>query len=327
MTRFASPRTQTIVVLLFIVFLAWWSMKFYMDNSNDSETDAYAQALVDHALVASISSDPTGHATILAQYVLSPFALAFERVTGLYLIRGFVAARFVVDLALFAAAYVWYRRTGLGWFNALLGLVLLSISMAFALLIRGWELDKVLEPMLFLLAAVAAWNKRYVSLVVLATLAALNRETGVLMGLVALAAVADTRGRGLVDAARQWPVWLSLCVTLAIVVPVRVLGPQLVLSPAAALTANLNFPRIAYIVGGLCLLPIFAFAWLDSAPAALRRLFWLLVPAWLVLVLATAQLDQGSELLGVVALVFVPFSLLGASNLLQRQRVIALPHD
>src|SRR6185312_15204614 len=50
------------------------------------------------ALRGTITADATGHATVLAQYTLAPFALALQDVSGIYPIRGFVAARFVVDL-------------------------------------------------------------------------------------------------------------------------------------------------------------------------------------------------------------------------------------
>src|SRR5215207_6614533 len=85
-------------------------MTFYMDNSNDSETSAYSAALFAAAAQPSISADATGHSTLLAQYVLYPFAAVLQPVSGLYLIRGFVFARFVLGLALFGAAYAWYRH-------------------------------------------------------------------------------------------------------------------------------------------------------------------------------------------------------------------------
>ena len=65
----------------------------------------------------------------------------------------------LLGAVLFAAAYVWYRRVGLGWFTTLLGLVLLSTSFAFAGLIHGWELDKLIEPSLFLCAAIAEYGR------------------------------------------------------------------------------------------------------------------------------------------------------------------------
>ena len=74
------------------------------------------------------------------------------------------------------------------WLTSLVGLVLLSTSAAFAMQYRGWELDKLVEPVLFLLAALAAWYRRWPAYVLFAALAAANRETGIFAPFVALVA-------------------------------------------------------------------------------------------------------------------------------------------
>src|SRR5215207_1447380 len=258
-------------------------MTFYMDNSNDSETSAYSAALFAAAAQPSISADATGHSTLLAQYVLYPFAAVLQPVSGLYLIRGFVFARFVLGLALFGAAYAWYRHLGSGWLTSLLGLVLLSTSAAFGLQIRGWELDKVAEPVLYLVAGLAAWQRRYPAFLVIAGLAALNRETGAFMPLVALALRVP-----------RWVLVSCLLLCLAIAVPLRLLGPDPSISPAAALAQNLQPDRLVYVIGGLCLMPLLAIAWLRTSPPPMQRLFWLLAPIWLAWVVATDRLEQGA---------------------------------
>jgi hypothetical protein len=319
----AGINVRAATTVLFCIFLAWFSMTFYMDNSNDSETDAYARSLIASANQLSISVDATGHPTLLAQYVLWPLAAAFERVSGIYTIRAFVVVRFLVGLLLFSAAYAWFRQLGLAWFTALLGLSLLSVCLAFALLSRGWELDKVIEPALFLMAALAAWSRRHVALVVLTALAVANRETGVFVVALALSALAHDE-QGILAALRRWPVWACLGVALAIVVPLRALAPQTTWSPLTLLGANLQLDRLVYVVGGLCLLPLLALAWVRSAPEALQRLFWLLAPAWLAFVLFTDRLEQGAVLLAPTALVFLPV-VLGAVEQRAAARVPAGP--
>src|SRR5258708_6527446 len=64
---------QRLIIALSIVGLAWFSMKFYMDNSNDSETEAYVGALTASATQGTLSVDATGHYAALAPYVLWPF--------------------------------------------------------------------------------------------------------------------------------------------------------------------------------------------------------------------------------------------------------------
>src|SRR5205085_9078187 len=161
-------------------------MKFHMDTANDSETQAYVGALIASATHGTPSTDATGHYAALAPYLMWPITAMLELVTSGYLIRGLVFALLFLGIALHAAVYVWCRTLGLGWLTSLIGLVLLSTSAAYAMQIRGWEIDKLVEPVLFLLAAVAAWHRRWLTFLVIALLAAANRETGVFVPLIAL---------------------------------------------------------------------------------------------------------------------------------------------
>jgi hypothetical protein len=241
-----------------------------------------------------------------------------------------------LSLLLYGLSYTWCAELGLRWPTRLLGLALLSVSVAFALLIRGWEIDKLIEACLFLLAALCAWRQRFVAFVVIAALAAANRETGVFMPLVAAAAVMDqhdnaqalqrsardpaagTAATGWVTAARaaasHWSVWVSAVVCLAEVVWLRSLLPP----PAVRPWVDLSLARLIYVGGGLCVLPVLAVAWRSAASTGLRWLLYVLSPVWLVFVLATDQLEQGMLLLALLALVWLPISLAGLEQPLWR---------
>jgi hypothetical protein len=220
-------------------------------------------------------------------------------VSGIALIRGFVVAKFLVGVVLFGAAYVWYRQVGLPWFVGLLGLMILATCVAFALLIRGWELDKLLEPALYLLAAIAAWRRRMGWVLALAALATLNRETGVFAALIAMS----------VD--RRWWFWGCVPACLAIALPLRVLGPQPTESIVEALQSNVSPERLVYVVGGLCLVPLLALAFVRYVTPPLQSLYVLLAPAMVAAALVSDRLEQGALLLAPVALLFVPVTLLG----------------
>jgi hypothetical protein len=296
-------------------------MKFYMDTSNDSETEAYVAALTASVAHGTIATDARGHYTALAPYVLAPFTATLQRLTAGYVIRGFVFARLFVGLVLNAAAYAWYRRIGLGWLTCLVGLMVLSTSFGFALLMNGWELDKMIEPALFLVASVAAWNGRYRAVVPIAALAAANRETGVFVPLVAAAALARQHGE-LRSALTRWPVMACLGVCLAEVILFRLTGPP---PPSVAWLLDLKLDRLVFVSGGLCLMPVLAVAFARAAPLDLRRLFLLIAPAWVALVLGIDRLDLGALLLTPLALVFVPVTLAGVERALQAPRQTTLP--
>jgi len=303
---------ERVIVVLAIAFLAWFGMRFHMDTANDSQTNAYVDSLLASVRNRTLAADGTGHYSLLAALFVFPIGSALERVTGAYQIRGLVSALLLLSVALYAAAYSWYRRVGLGWFTSLIGLAILSTSVAFATQIRGWEIDKLIEPTLFLVAALAAWDEHYLLVVAIAALAVMNRETGAFVPLVALAAVAQRQG-GFRAALTAWPVWACAIVCLVEVALFRQVGPA---PTVKRFWPDLNLERLAYLTGGLCLTPLLALAWFSSAPSGLKQLF-LLAPIWVVFVLATDQLEQGLVLIAPLALLFVPITLAGVEQALQ----------
>jgi hypothetical protein len=288
--------------VLFVVFLAWFLMRFYMDNSNDSETLAYSAVLFANAFRSTVAMDGTGHPTLLAQYLLAAFDLLLQPLTRAYLIRAFVAAQLALGMVLFAAAYCWYRRIGLSWPATLLGLILLSICVAFARQVRGWELDKMIEPTLYLLAVLALAGGRNLMFVGLTVLAIANRETGVFMPLLGVAAAVSC------PRTRWWPVWLSAAVAVVGFIGLRLIGPPFSLR----ILENVAPAGLIYVLGGVCLLPVLALAWLRLAPRVLQQLMAIVATPWLVWVLATDALAQGALLLGLIALLCIPITLRGA---------------
>jgi hypothetical protein len=310
-----------------IVFCGWFLMKFHMDNANDSETQAYVGGLLASVERMSLSVDARGQYTALAPYVMWPFTATLQLVTGAYLIRGLVFSLVVLGVMLHAAAYAWYRRLGLGWLTSLVGLVVLSTGAAFALEIRGWEIDKLIEPTLFLLAALAAWDGRWVLFVGLAALAAANHQTGLFVPLLALAAP-DTgqsspprlagperrswRGQLGRRLRTGWAVWVSLAVCLAEVV----WWSRLAGAPTVTPWLDLVPEKLGSVLGGFCLVPLLALGSWRAAPPGLRWLLCL-TPVWVLFVLGTDRLEQGAVLLAPLALVWLPLSLLGVEQLIR----------
>src|SRR5579859_4550004 len=281
-----------------IAFLAWFTMKFHMDNANDSETRAYVGTLLWNVEHTTLSTDATGHYTGLAPYIVWQFSGTLSLVTDLYAARGLAVSLTLLGILLYTLAYLWLAELGVSWPTRLLGLALLSISVVFAMLLRGWELDKLLEPSLFLLGALLAQRKQYIAFVAVAALATANRETGAFMPLVGLAALVQQRA-SLRSALSTWPVWVSAVICVAEVLWLRSQVPP----PNVRLFADFNLERLVYVAGGLCLLPVLAFAWPLTSSVGLRGLLYVLSPVWLLFVLATDRLEQGALLLGPLALV------------------------
>ena len=301
-----AVKARPFIAAATVLFLAWFTMKFHMDNANDSETRAYVGTLLWNVEHATLSTDATGHYTGVAPYVVWQFSGVLSLLTDLYATRGLALALTCLGVALYGLAYAWFAELGLRWPTRLLGLALLSVSVVFALLLRGWELDKLIEPSLFLLGALLAWRGQYMGFALVAAVAAANRESGAFMPLVALAALAQQRG-SLRAALGTWPVWLAAALSLAAVLPLRSQLPP----PPVRPFADLSLERLIYVAGGLCLLPVLAFAWRITPTRGLGVLLYVLSPVWLLFVLATDRLEQGALLLAPLALVWLPATLLG----------------
>ena len=297
------------------MFLAWLTMKFHMDNANDSETRAYVGTLLWNLQHLTPSTDALGHYTLLAPIVIWPFAMLWYLVSTGYEIRGLALALFACSAALYLLAYTWCRQLRLGWMTTLFGLVLLSVCVNFALLVRGWELDRLIEPCLFLAAALLATRGKYALVVLLCVVGAANRETGLLMCLVPLAFLRERR-ESWGAALRSWPVWAAFTLSLIVVIWIR---SQLPLPNVRPLT-DYSPDHLVYVIGGTCLVPVFAVAWRAAAPPYLRHLLYLLGPIWLLFAAATDRLEQGAGLLALIALVCVPITLFGFQQVLRPAR-------
>ncbi len=303
-----------------VAFCGWFLMKFHMDNANDSETQAYVASLILSVKSASLSTDATGRYATLAPYVMWPITSLLQPFTGAYLIRGLVFALLALGVAFAAATYAWLRSVGVTWFTSLVGLVLLCTSAAFAMQLRGWELDKLLEPVLFLLAALAAWHRRWPAFVLFAALAAANRETGVFAPFLALLAT-DAGERALPTLLRRPAFWVAVAVCAVEVVILRQLGP----SPQVIPWAYATSARFINILGGLCLLPVLALALGRAAPVGLRWVLYGVTIVWVIAVLGTEQVDQGVLYLAPLAVVWLPITLLGVEALIRAPHRLTVP--
>jgi hypothetical protein len=318
--RLSERTRETLIAAACIAFCGWFLMKFHMDNANDSETQAYVASLIGSFSSASLSSDATGQYAALAPFVMWPFTALLQPITGAYLIRALVFALLTLGVALNAATYVWLRTVGVAWFTSLVGLVLLSTSAAFAMQLRGWEVDKLLEPVLFLLAALAAWHRRWPAFVVFAALAAANRETGIFAPFVALVAT-DQSENALRTLVKRPAFWLALALCTFEVIFLRAVGPTPHVIPWAYATSA----RFINILGGLCLLPVLALALGRAAPVGLRWLLYGVTIVWVIFVLGTEQVDQGVLYLAPWSVVWLPVTLLGVEALIRAPHRLVAP--
>ena len=111
------------------------------------------------------------------------------------------------------------------------------------------------------------------------------------------------------------------CVCAAEVAWFRLFVP----TPTIVVLDDLRLDRLVFVTGGMCLVPLLAVAWVRAAPLALRRLFYLVAPAWVALVLGIDRLDQGALLLTPLALLFVPVTLAAVEQALRAPTELSAP--
>lgn len=224
-----------------------------------------------------------------------------------------------LHLAIFAAALAWFRRVGAGSEGlGLVGVALLAYAMGQGRFDSSLTFSTYFDLLFYLAAALLVAAQRFVWILPLAVLAALNRETGALVPLLAVAASVDWRGRRVRDSAGfRWGLvsFAAFGVTALLVrlyfgwqPPSPVYGNR---SPLDFLVFNATNPyTLPELFGTFGFLPLLALLGFRRWHPLLRTWFWLVVPVWLAAHLAFGLLRETRLLLVPYALILLP-ALLG----------------
>lgn len=231
----------------------------------------------------------------------------------------FVALRIAQNLALFFLAFFFYRRLGLSAYTAVFGLSALAWGMTQANYGADLGFNTYTDIILYLGAALALLERRYGWILPLSLLAALNRETGVFIPVMALACIhAANTGDAPRTSAR--PAWIALTGFVAVQVGLHLaLGSRPWSMHESGATPGLGYllynlgndAAWGHTFGVLGIVPVLALLARHAWHPLLRPLAWSVVPAWLVLHLLFAPLDQSRVLLLPQVLVFLPAMLCG----------------
>jgi hypothetical protein len=230
----------------------------------------------------------------------------------------FVALRVAQNLAIFVAAWLYFRRLGLPELAACLGVGCLAGGMMQGYYNSDLQLSTYFDLLYYLLAGLIILSGRRLWLIVpLTVLAAFTRETGGLIP-VMLAAVGLTW-----DVSQRRPALIiagvSLCLFGAVVLGLRqAYPPQSLLlrtvgyTPGSIDTLVFNLTRaITYVkvVGVMGVFPVIALYAYRTWPGVLRAFFWGVVPVWVTVHLLTMIAAEARSFLVPQALVFIPGAL------------------
>ena len=267
------------------------------------------------------------HSDHRAYRVLSDYALAGIE----WLLRGHESdpapasllfwGRYFTDLLMFLLAGLFYRKLGLNRRAVILGLGILAFAMFPTSYRSGLNIATFLDISVFLLAGVLVLDRRWPALICLAPLAALNKETSILITVLPLACAFKWRPltlprREIKVTALALGVWLAVYGVMHLFLGHAVFNKYIDNPGTDFIFFNFFKDPDGYrqLFKTLGVLPLLAFFGLRRAPTALGRMFWVVAPAWFVVHTILAWWAETRLYMVPMALVFIPLSLYAAGG-------------
>lgn len=227
--------------------------------------------------------------------------------------------RYFTDLLMFLLAAMFYRRLGLGRPAVVLGLGLLAFAMWPTCYRSGLNIATFLDISVFLLAGVLTLDKRWLALILLMPLAALNKETSILIACFPLLAALQWRPLSLPRPELKasllaMAVWLAVYGVMHPILGHAVFNKYIDAPGTDFIYFNFFKDPDGYrqLMKTLGVLPLLGLFGLRKAPATLARFFWLVAPAWFVVHTILAWWAESRMYIVPMALLFIPLSLYAA---------------
>ena len=244
---------------------------------------------------------------------------------------GFEAFRVIQNLVIFAALWILLRRFRFDRLAATLGLGLLAWAMTQGLHNSGLAFNTYGDLAFYLIAAVLILDRRYIWIVPLSVLAALNRETSGLIPVMLLAVAAaqgvhtDSGRRALKYGGLALAGYAITIATVRLIVGSAPLYEPFYLRPGIDfLSFNLRSGLTwEYLFRTLNVVPIIALAGVRRWPRELKAFALAIVPVWVLAHLFASILAETRLLLVPYAVVFIPgalFALRGSADPLGQAR-------
>ena len=246
---------------------------------------------------------------------------------------AFIGVRILQNLLIFIVAAYYYKKLGLTTYGAVLGLAILAWSMTQALYAADLQFNTYSDVLFYLLAGLAIVHRRYLWIIPIIVLAALNRETSGLIPFMLIADQLQIQPKLYIPRQSLVIAGVALALYIAVFVGLRVAyGPQDLLVPYGyhigleLFTYNLTLPATYIeVFGVLSVLPVLAILSMRYWPPILTRFFWAIVPIWFLIHLFASIIAESRLLLVPVALVFIPGTLLGSIAISSRTKANPLP--
>ena len=253
---------------------------------------------------------------VLAPYLLDEIIKIFTNLHINHAVSiAFVFLRVLQDTTILLLAYAYYRELGLSLPYALIGMALLAWGISNSYFDSDLAFNTFFDIIFYLLAGLCILKGKYIWIVPITLLAALNRETSGLIPFLLLVSVFMLHKGSL---RKVIPVFIvAFAVYVAIFVGLRLfygkqeLVVQYDLYPGLKLFAYNLFRSETWrqLIGTLSIIPIVALIGYKKWPLQLRIFFWAIVPIWFLVHAFTAIMAETRLFLVPQAMVFIPGAL------------------
>jgi len=239
--------------------------------------------------------------------------------------RIFFGIRILQNFLIFIAVGWYWTRVGVSRYFVVIGMMVLAWGFTYSNYGSGLAFDTYFDLLLYILAALAIISGRFFWIIPLTALAALNRETGILIPVLLLSSAVELRPKISVDKRRVYIAIAGLLIFSLLYIGIRVAyGPrpfdQMHEPGLDQFLANLKNPFTYYSsLATFLLFPLLALLRWRSWPGILRRFFWVLVPLWTVVHSFTSVLAETRLFLVPYAVVIIQAVFAGIVCLDQNQ--------
>jgi len=264
-----------------------------------------------------------GHAGNPWQYrVLAPYlvniVLELSRHLHIphHIAASFIFFRVIQDTFILLLSYKYYRKLGLSLSHAVIGMAILAWGMSYSHYDSDLQFSTFFDIGFYLLAGLCILQGKFLWIVPITLLAALNRETSGLIPFLPLSVSMFVLPK---ESLRKiMPVFVISFVTyVAIFVGLRFLyGSQELIIPYGhrpgldLLQYNLfRWVTWRQLIATLSIIPVVAIFGFRNWPMQLRVFFWVIVPIWFVIHAFGAVMAETRLFLVPQAMVFIPGAL------------------
>ena len=235
----------------------------------------------------------------------------------------FVLIRVFQNAVLFLLAVLYWRRLGLSLFLGVLGIAVLGWGMTLGNMGSDLAIGAHTEVICYLLAGWAIVSGRLWWVVAITFVGALNRETSVLIPVMLLGVHVCCQSQSNVRRDALRVACVSLGVYAAVYLGLRwYFGGRAWDGPTpgfALLMENVGSVRTwAYFAGTMGLIPLLSLALYRVWVVSLRRIFWVMVPAWFVAYFLCGVVWETRMFLLPQVMVFIPGVLFGVAHWRER---------